>query len=181
MFPKGMVGGGGPVNITTPIEKAEFYVHFGLKLSPNWYGHSAGVKLFFIRNRQDGGEKGDIYFHIDGSGSNPLSFQVRTQNVVGGGVNYASNLASSALTRGVWYDIEVHLVSDSSAGAGDGQIHVWINGVKTHQRTGVSLLRAGADRIQDTFQWNPTYGGGDHESVPEDQFQYVDHVYISGR
>jgi hypothetical protein len=180
-FPRGFIGGSGPINLLRPIGAAEFYTHFALKVSDNWHGHSVGVKLFFIRNRQPAGEKGDIVFFIAGSGSNPLSFEVRTQNVVGGGVNYASNLAPAALTRGVWYDIEVHLMSDSSAGASDGQIHVWIYGVKTHQRTDVSLLRPGADRVQDVFQWNPTYGGGNQESVPEDQFQYVDHVYVSGK
>jgi hypothetical protein len=182
LFPEGFVGGGGPINTSAQIEKTEFYTHFQLKLSSNWFGHPVGVKLFFIRNTIAGQNKGDIIFFIAGAGSNPLSFEIRTQNTVGGGVNYVGGvggLADATLTRDVWADIEVILVSDSEPGAFDGEIHVWIDGVKTHERTDASLLRTGADRQQDIFQWNPTYGGGDVASVPADMFQYIDHIYVS--
>jgi hypothetical protein len=188
LFPKGFVGGGGPINILRPIGKPEFYTHFALKVSDNWYGHPVGVKLFFIRNTIAGQEKGDIVFFIAGAGSNPLSFEIRTQNVVDGGKNYAGKDLKdpngpnpAILTRGRWHGIEVRLVSDSAPGKSDGQIHVWVDDVKTHELTNVSLLRLGADRVQDVFQWNPTYGGGNQASVPADQYQYIDHIYVSGR
>jgi uncharacterized protein YjdB len=179
LFHEGFDGGSGPINLTHPIGAAEFYLHFALKLSANWYSHSAGVKLFFIRN--DG--KGDIYLITKPTGdvaADPLRLFVQTQNVVGGNVGRSGNVGDATVLRDTWYDIEVIIRSDSSPGAGDGEVHVWIDGTKTHEYTNASLLRAGADRVQDILQWNPTFGGGDHESVPADQYQYIDHIYISG-
>jgi hypothetical protein len=84
------------------------------------------------------------------------------------------------LTRDVWADIQIHLVSDSAPGKSDGEIHAWVDGRKSHEYLQASLLRLGADRVQDVLQWNPTFGGGDNDSVDEDQFQFIDHIYLSG-
>jgi hypothetical protein len=52
--------------------------------------------------------------------------------------------------------------------------------VKTHQYTGQQLLASDSDGRYEVLLWNPTYGGGSVDSVPSDQYQYIDHLYLSG-
>jgi hypothetical protein len=69
---------------------------------------------------------------------------------------------------------------DSVLGKADGQFHVWVDGAKTHEYTGVNIRRSGDDDTINKLFWIPTYGGGNIDSVPSVQYQYTDHLYLSG-
>jgi hypothetical protein len=177
-FPTGFVGGSAPINLArSGFSVDSLYIHFTFAVSANWNGHSSNInKIFFITNSSHD----DLGFTAYGSGSNPLSFQIFTQNVVGSGQYYRANITGGEIRRGVPVEIEVLIVMDSGAGNADGQLHVWMDGRKTHQHTGVNTRRSGDDDTINELFWNPTYGGGNVDSVPSVQYQYIDHLYLSG-
>lgn len=97
--------------------------------------------------------------------------------------------------RGTWIGWEAIHRANSAAGVTDGELHIWINGTKTHEyprsvpHGGTSGGNGGVDWSMDLFNtgvrkwlsivWNPTYGGGG--SPPSvDQFCYLDHFRMSG-
>jgi hypothetical protein len=94
----------------------------------------------------------------------------------------AANLNPAAarllLKRGEWVRYEMLLKASSSNSTPDGELHVWIDGVKTHQYTDVQW-QMGTARTWLSLTWSPTYGGGVYP-VPADQNQYIDHIHISG-
>lgn len=79
--------------------------------------------------------------------------------------------------RGTWVQYEF-LLTAGSATAANGGLDIWINGVQTHHYTDVRWTMA-ADRKWKSLAWNPTYGGG-LNPVPHDQYEYIDHLRLSG-
>lgn len=188
LYPDGFPGGQAPVNVLSPAFAADsVYFHFTVTYSTNFFGHTVGTKLTFIKNDTHG----DTYFHAAGSGAGTLTFEVRTQGAGHPDArNYRWNdvdnevspsLADATLTRGSPSHVEVLLYMDSAVGAGDGQIHAWVDGTKILQFTAVDLRRPGDDDTFDGWQLNPTYGGGNQDTVPADQWIYMDHIYASGK
>ena len=73
---------------------------------------------------------------------------------------------------------EMLLKANTNNSTANGELHMWIDGVKTHQYANVNW-QMGGSRTWQSLAWNPTYGGG-LNPVPRDQYQYLDHVRISG-
>ncbi len=94
------------------------------------------------------------------------------------GANLNTSAAQLDGKRGSWVRYELLLKANSANGSANGELHVWLDGVKTHQYTNVNW-QMGSGRAWQSLAWNPTYGGGTNP-IPKDQHQYIDHIHVSG-
>jgi hypothetical protein len=175
-YPAGMGAGGSPAVAEKGIGSHQtLYVSYWVKLSSNWVGHSSGVnKQIFVWQEDQPG----VYTTTQGSGTGRLSPEIHLQGT-GGTVNLEPNvLPTFAFTRGVWHRWELLLVNNS-AGQSNGRATWWIDGTLVGDRTAVRFSSGGGPF--NLFQWSPTYGGMEGNTVPADQFMWMDHVYISGK
>jgi hypothetical protein len=149
-----------------------------MKLSSNWYGHpSSNVNKqmhIFI------GGVNHVFTLAQGAGTGTLRAEIWLQGIanLGSEVNLAPNLGQPAtLVRGQWQRWEI-VMKANSAGTPDGTIDWWLDGVKVGSYTGIQFT-SGASRWE-VLQWSPTWGGIG-STVPADQFESLDHIYISGK
>jgi len=183
-FPAGFGSGNAPV----VLEKAwsstnkTLYVSFWVKFSSNWDGNDAGVNKIF--HFWIGGSN-RLVLNARGVGSGRLLTEVELQGIKAGG-NYdagttalfTGNLGPSGeLVRNQWLHWEAVFVGNSS-GAADGTVDWWADGVKIGHYSGLQFV-SGAG-LWEELEWSPTYGGFG-AAVPADQYQWIDHLYISGK
>lgn len=192
-YPVGLVGGYEPAVLgkTLPGTSTTLYASMWIKLSSNWVSNPSGVNKInhiFINgvNR--------IYTSAqDATGG--LQPQMRLQqlagyydaNVQGGqgsgnSVNLVPNIAGQTgvkVIRGQWHRWEFVLYGGSAGGA-DGTVEWWIDGVKVGRYTGIPFVANGGTNTWDWFQWNPTWGGLGG-TISAAQYQWMDHLYISGK
>ncbi len=188
------VDGGSPSNVHRDFSgrtSSQVYVSTWLKLSDNWHGHMTGVnKLFYLRV---------------GAGNNVWRWLLSAQGADGGPLtlvpwshDYSLEAAgrylwanvgdagdgtwngwgpSSVMERGRWYHLEVLLVANTG-GANNGQYHLWVNGVKIAEYTDIWFRNEGEPAFHG-IEWNPVWGGwGD--TLQEDQYMWMDDIYVSG-
>ena len=183
-FPAGFGSGNAPV----VLEKAwsstnkTLYVSFWVKFSSNWDGNDSGVNKIF--HFWIGGSN-RLVLNARGVGSGRLLTEVELQGIKAGG-NYdagttalfTGNLgASGELVRNQWLHWEAVFVGNTS-GAANGTVDWWADGVKIGHYSGLQFV-AGAG-LWEELEWSPTYGGFG-APVPADQYQWIDHLYISGK
>lgn len=169
----GLMGGTAPGNTSrTFANTSELYIHFWIKISDPFQGHDSGVnKIIFLFNVDENDEK--MYLLARGKDNNSLRLNV---NAIG---QYNDNVASGALTRGRWHEVEAHLVMNTP-GVKDGQLHIWLDGTKIAEHTNVEYSASGEAETFDNIRWNPTWGGtGD--CLEQNQYMWMDHVYVSGK
>lgn len=191
-FPGGLIGGNEPANLgkTLPGTSRTLYVSMWLELSPNWVANSSGVSktLHIFIN-------GINRVYTSSQGTTTLVPQVRLQQLAsnfnamaqggeGSGqyVNLTPNVAGQTgaqVYRGRWHKWELVLYGGSAGGA-DGTVDWWIDGVKVGHYTGIPFVAAGGSNTWESVIWSPTWGGMGG-AVPADQFQWIDHMYISGK
>jgi hypothetical protein len=180
-FPAGQPGGTGPFYVYRPFAPREqvrsLFICLYVKHDSGFdnTNGNAGTKFLWIAGDQVQGAL--TYTSHEGPA---MAFTVNQQGPVDRalGANVDAPAARLADRRGRWVLYELLLKASSSNATADGELHVWIGGVKTHQYTDVKWQMA-ASRKWLSLAWNPTYGGGLHP-VPHDQYQYLDHVHISG-
>jgi hypothetical protein len=157
------------------------YVSFWLKLSSNWYGNDAGVnKVFHFWI----GDSNRLVLNARGTGNGTLTAEVELQGVIAGG-NYDGgttalfepNLASGTIVRGQWLHWEA-IFTGNSSGTADGKVEWWINSTKVGSYSGLQFISGTG--IWQEMEWSPTYGGSG-APVPATQYQWIDHVRISGK
>jgi len=181
-------GGTSPVSISKSWTKvSELYVYFAWKVSANWQGHDSGTnKIAFVVADDYGGGGDPAYFSAQGADTGTLRFQVRLQGPgdeesqsVGG--NLVTTEGGAALTRGVWYEIEVQLIANTGDNY-DGECRVWFNDSLTHQYTDVRFFHESVDPSSHKFEKIKLFGtwGGAGDEVEETMYQYFDHIYVSG-
>jgi hypothetical protein len=183
-FPAGFGSGNAPVVLEKAWSSANktLYVSFWVKFSSNWDGNDAGVNKIF--HFWIGGSN-RLMLNARGVGSGRLLTEVELQGIKAGG-NYdagttalfTGNLGPSGeLVRNRWLHWEAVFVGNSS-GAADGTVDWWADGVKIGHYSGLQFV-SGAG-LWEELEWSPTYGGSG-AAVPADQYQWIDHIYISGR
>jgi hypothetical protein len=183
-FPAGFGSGNAPV----VLEKAwsttnkTLYVSFWVKFSSNWDGNDSGVNKIF--HFWIGGSN-RLVLNARGVGSGRLLTEVELQGIKAGG-NYdagttalfTANLGPTGeLVRNQWLHWEAVFVGNSS-GVANGTVDWWADGVKVGHYSGLQFV-AGAG-LWEELEWSPTYGGFG-AAVPADQYQWIDHLYISGK
>lgn len=181
-FPKGLVGGVGPVNtyLQTAAQagRTEMYMQFWLKFSPNFLGApSAGInKVLHIWT----GQGSKAVFAAFGYNMDRLVPQMRMQNIDVGEVafNLDPNVNRGVtLARNTWYRVEI-LLRLNTPGQRDGEIHWWVDGTKLGQYTNIGYNAVGKRHDWWNVQWNPTYGSP-QDVVAADQYMWIDHFYVS--
>jgi uncharacterized protein YjdB len=158
------------------------YVSFWLKLSSNWYGNDAGVnKIFHFWI----GDSNRLVLNARGTGNGTLTAEVELQGIVAGG-NYDGgttalfepNLGpSGTIVRGTWLHWEA-IFTGNSSGTADGKVEWWLNGTKVGSYSGLQFISGTG--VWQEMEWSPTYGGSG-APVPATQYQWIDHVRISGK
>ncbi len=183
-FPAGFGSGNAPAvleKVWSGTQKT-LYVSFWVKFSSNWDGNDAGVNKIF--HFWIGGSN-RLVLNARGVGSGRLLTEVELQGIKAGG-NYdagttalfTANLGPSGeLVRNQWLHWEAVFVGNSS-GVSDGTVDWWVDGVKVGHYSGLQFV-SGAGLWQE-MEWSPTYGGAG-AAVPADQYQWIDHLYISGK
>ena len=189
-YPAGFAGGAGPNSLEqgwSPRVYKTLYVASWMKLSSNFYGH-CGPEItktlhFWVGDGNTSGNK--LYTNVRGCGTAPLSYWVNLQGVVAGGdvdggssAEFGPNLGQPAtLVRGRWHKLEL-VIKGNSAGARDGTIDWWLDGVHVGSYTGIQYVPG--DATWDLMKWNPTWGGLGG-TVPADFTESMDHIYVSGK
>jgi hypothetical protein len=161
----------------------EVYFEFWLKLSSNWQNHETTTnKIFYITDASTGGGGDPLYINAHGdeqfnpTSSMHLTGQLQHPNWQNRALD--QNLTRVELVRGQWYHVEVVLKMNTAVGLSDGEFHMWIDGTKVSEHTNVRW--SDGDRTWDRLAWNPIWGG-QQDAVQEEMYQYVDHIYLSGK
>jgi len=183
-FPAGFGSGNAPAvleKVWSGTQKT-LYVSFWVKFSSNWIGNDAGVNKIF--HFWIGGSN-RLVLNARGVGTGKLLTEVELQGITAGG-NYdagttalfTANLGPSGeLVRNQWLHWEAVFVGNSS-GTANGSVDWWVNGTKVGHYGGLQFV-PGAGYWEE-MEWSPTYGGAGGV-VPADQYQWIDHIYVSGK
>ena len=177
-FPAGFSGGASPAVLEKGLGSrySTIYVSYWMKLSSNWYGHPTSNVNKQMHLWINGGNH--VFTLAEGSGTGPLKAEIWLQGTAAGERNLYPNVGNSGIiTRGEWHRWEIVLTCNSG-GAANGRIEWWLDGVKIGQYYDVRLEPTLS--YWEIIQWSPTWGGTG-SSVPADQFESVDHIYISGK
>jgi hypothetical protein len=183
-FPAGFGSGNAPAvleKVWSGTQKT-LYVSFWVKFSSNWIGNTAGVNKIF--HFWIGGSN-RLVLNARGVGTGKLLTEVELQGITAGG-NYdagttalfTANLGPSGeLVRNQWLHWEAVFIGNSS-GTANGSVDWWVNGTKVGHYGGLQFV-SGAGYWEE-MEWSPTYGGAGGV-IPADQYQWIDHIYISGK
>ena len=178
-------GGESPATtgFTFSVQPTDVYIAIWHKLSANWVGHSSGVnKVLFLIDPSGTGGNGGTPFILNalmsqGSGST-YQYQGRNSHGVVGPTNYP-HIATVNVTKGQWALVEVLIRAQNSAGAADGELHIWVNGTKVTQVTNATWTASNGNRTWEHTKWEAVWGGtGETPGVT--MFQYIDRMYVSG-
>jgi uncharacterized protein YjdB len=177
-FPAGFGGGGSAAVVEKGLGSrySTIYVSYWMKMSSNWYGHPTSNVNKQMHLWINGGNH--VFTLAEGSGTGPLHAEIWLQGTAAGERNLYPNLGNpGTLVRGQWHRWEIVLTCNTN-GAANGTIEWWIDGVKIGQYYDVRLEPSLSN--WEIIQWSPTWGGTG-STVPADQFESVDHIYISGK
>ena len=171
-YTRGMHDGEGNINrLSSPSIRGgacRMYVHTWWKVSENWVGHSSGVnKLFYLSDT-----KHSVIVAVAGRGKEPLGVRVVTQ----GSLKDASFRAPGVIKRGNWHEWEL-LLRTPGPGRANAELSIWIDGKKVLD---IAMQPRDSNR---EIRWthlnlDPIWGGR-HGELPEEQYHYCDHMYIS--
>ncbi len=184
IFPEGFEGGNAPFSTGYQLEGSNrfprVYVCQWTKHSSNFVNHPTGSKhlWFMLEGVSAWNGATSVYSAHDGSN---MRVQINLQNQPWGNRNLTPNRGTNQYIQdflGKWVKYE-YLLELNRDGAYDGRVRVWINGDLILSYDDVKFLESGDPRYFTRVRWQPTYGGVDHE-VPNEQYQDMDHIYISG-
>ena len=95
----------------------------------------------------------------------------------GAGWNSQDGYSTSAISKGVWHQVEILLYQGTTATSHDGYAKIWVDGTLMLNQGGLQMLPSGSKGFGYIF-YDPTYGGGLH-SPPAAQYLDIDHWYVS--
>lgn len=161
------------------------YLDIRCRFSSNWYGQDgSGVnKILYIGDTLSN----PIVLDAHGIGSAALRLRVALQggettnlnyNTAGNGVSPSASDAE--IVRGAWTRITL-LYKNNTPGSANGEVHAWVNDVKTHQFTGVNIHPSGANLSSQWLHVHPIYGGGGGTAISELQYIDYDRYYVSAK
>jgi uncharacterized protein YjdB len=177
-FNGGIDGGYAPSTLEHPVNATTIYVAAWIKFSPNWQSHNSGVNK--ILHLWIGGGNHVVITAAGRSftGSSPLTARISLQGISGGGNNpdgSGTYESSAQFVRGQWHKIEVVGVANT-AGANNGSLKLYIDGVLATQCSGINF----GGTSWTSVTWAPVWGGtGDQ--IAATQYEYMDHIYLSGK
>jgi hypothetical protein len=195
-YPSTLAQGSGPGtwNLAADPKSTQFrevYARFHVKIDgPDFENHPVGTKLFgYFGSGRVGHVANQNYWLLPGgSGDTGFGAKLMTSSVIRFNqqdiVSRAEgqNLDPSALfTAGEWHLVEYVAVL-SGVDVPDGELHMWIDGVKIHEHT---------DVLYRTSSWNGGFFGVHHWAAiwggnkpgtqrTRDDDILIDHFYMSG-
>jgi len=176
-YPAGYASGSAPMHTEKRFGGGRrVYIRFWVKFSSNWDGNDSYINKILYAWIAAGPR---IYLQAAGSGGSPLYARVNTQ---GPGADYTLGGSVAEIVRGRWHLFEV-LLTANSAGGVDSKIQGWLDGVEFVNFTGTAssplvMWQSGESSTWEAVAWTPVYGGGG-AAVPAEQFQWIDHIYVS--
>lgn len=194
-FPPGFVGGyaSGASNVFFAQKGKGYrsiYIAHDLLLSPNWQGHRSEHNKVWYINTPDGRHSILSVKAFGGRGVNEYPLvptATQTKNSVDGrgrGSNLYPNLSGPKIRRGQRASVEIIVTLNSAPGAHDGELHIWIDGGKTHEfsparRNGINWYDANDGSSFGQLKWVPVWGGGSDDTVTVKMFMEMSRVYLS--
>ena len=182
-YPAGFASGGEPcgMSVSQLPSVRTMYMSFWFKISPNWDGHPTGANKVLHVNI---GGSNHFVVNLWGYGNGMMQMGILLQGIVNDGsgntaANWFPNLGPTGeIVRGQWYHVEVLAVGNTS-GAANGSVDWWLDGVKIGSHSGIQYV-SGAGTWGERIAWAPTWGGAG-PAVPSEMYQYIDHIYVSGK
>jgi hypothetical protein len=191
-YPAGLPGGEGVGQVYRALGTFRtLYISTWIKFSSNWVGNASGNnKMLYLW--MDGQIM--LITEAGGAGNAPL-WPTNFLLYLGAsypwypdpfGSPYSSqfpsldaNLARPQIVRGQWHHYE-YVVNVGTPGSANGTFEAWLDGAKTHNFARIMWRAAGAPANFSYIQWEPIWGGGTG-TIAVPQYQYMDHIYISGK
>ncbi len=158
------------------------YVCQWTRHSSNFVNHPTGSKHLWFMLEDVSGWNGatSVYSAHDGP---DMRVQINLQNQPWGNRNLTPNTGDRHYAYmknflGRWVQYE-YLLELNSEGRANGRVRVWVNGERIIDYKDVQFVRAGDPRRWTRVRWQPTYGGVGGR-LRQNQYQDMDHIYISG-
>lgn len=153
------------------------------RVSSNWEGHYTNSNKAW-RFGETGGP-GSGFFRPNLKDLGGSSYEIEAFKVGSGDVNSETltrNGTQVVLTKGNWTLWELDVQLESSLGASDGVLKMWIDGTLTHSYSNLRYIPTNTSAIREfgEVKFDPVWGGTGGTATSEAFYQYNDHVYISG-
>lgn len=175
--------GGIDKTFTLPALYRVTYLGFYINPAANMTWHPGGTKLLFIGLNDDpDSDPRSLVIYVAGSGNgNKVNLDIQWPPQGFSGAFYA---ASAGYTLNAWNLLEVIITANSAgtaAGAQDGRIQVFKEGVQVIDATGLDLSNNTNAGKVDKIWLAPYWGGGSVEGgITVDTYIDYDHVRIAG-
>ncbi|HZS60419.1 MAG TPA: Ig-like domain-containing protein [Gemmatimonadaceae bacterium] len=205
-----LVGGNSPVRFGANIANhgtGHMYLRWKFRLSPNWtLSQANGIKVMEPRtvnstenhvvnlaayNGLTNGTSMYSSFLLQfASGGGTAGFMVPGSligqaDLVSYFTSSLANIGGSA--RGDWHQMELYAMPESPAGAGNGQLTLWVDGVQVFKtggpgtpRGGMHFFLPGESEGWSFLMFDPTYGGDRASDHPPTSIYWdIDDLYLS--
>lgn len=168
-YPTNLTAGNSPVRFATPTFSAGalgfYYSRKRVRFSANFT--TAGnpvVKLYEPQAQPHGSGAGATANPVFAAWASPfgntkLVAAYLKQGPNGQFANYVPQTSPFIITDGNWHYVELLATPESSIGAGDGIIDIWVDIVNHFQQTGVQFTTGGMTAGFTNQLYDPVYGG----------------------
>lgn len=171
-----------------PTSPTDLYVDFHYKYSPNYGLHNFVNKIGIVDDGNVSGGSNPVVFATNGgSGCDDKQGAVQFEVHIQGSETrtLTRNVGSPGddeWLRGEYGQIEMYFVASSAEGVADGEVHVWLDGIKIIEYTDVVLQdgSGGGSIGFDTLKFANVWGGSEGCTTSEAQQEFLAKVYVSG-
>jgi hypothetical protein len=189
-FPNGQSSGEAPVNVNVDTQdggssrRTEQYFSLWFMIEgSNYENQAVGTKFgFFGYGESASTALNEGFLVLVGAGTQQIMSSMRLEFWQQNNVSreLSRNVGSgNPVVCGVWNHLELVMIANT-VGSSNGEFHMWVNGVKTHQYTNVVYRTASASLGFRAWKWNPTWGGIGGTKTRDDYVRFA-HVYLSGK
>ncbi len=164
-----------------PVGGGSIYARWRMRLGSTWSTSSMNAqssKLFAPKDVNSGNDD-IIMAYLPSSAHYAAGVGLQgptTTNVPNN--NVSTPAATDMYPAGSWTQVEVLITADSPAGAGNGTVTVWVNGVQGAKTTGVSIFGKGQKmqwRNWSIYAARAVYSGVQSKTTFED----IDNLYVA--
>jgi uncharacterized protein YjdB len=185
-YPTGFSGSGsapGSEYFTGFDSSKELFVAFDWKVSADWQQHTAGFsKLLYIVHcsycnwtTQPGGRVAYVMM-MQGPIGGP--YHLMMNNEITNTNQIQPNVGDGTVVPGRWYRVEISIKGESTSGANDGWIKVWIDGRPVAQYLNLPIPSRGFEQLT----IDPVWGGVDPTiSKTHTDYMWFDHIHVSAK
>jgi len=179
-YPAGWASGGGPVAQCKDLYTAHRYLYISLwvRLSPNFHGEQTRtnkIAYIWIHNNPT------TFLSCEGADADDLFILPRLQNCPDARDHLprnAGNPNDDRVTRNAWHRVEMLLYANTP-GTANGIWKLWFDGVLTHDYSDVAFCDVAQSTDWEIIALRPIWGGNTADTVPADQWMYIDHYFAS--